>query len=465
MSYALQPYSSEPPSYTQSLRPSLLCLDGGGTRIFVQLQMLCELMHRLAWDLKLISSRPSIPQKCEIYPADCFDYIGGGGCGSIIAYLLAAGLSAQASLEAFMTLAPVLASTRLHPADSVSYDDSSAFHSESLLDLQLALDGCLPRHEQMNYNGDFIIDIPARASIWIANGQPASASSSSDNGLPSNGSGVVVRKGEPIRRTLLPLVLAEVEREMRGEQQSLDHTLEFLQAVCPVFFDCSLLLALGTGDVPAPPSNPPSPLSRSACAASSEQEPTHSGEPSWLGSIVSLLSSAYNASCPATTADSYSTEAKVSQQAIPPAYLAPSVASREQMRALNGYIPTRAYGRSYIRMSPDLTTRSYGGLRPGLVSYQHPSSFSTVSSSPQYSSMLSGQAQIAWPGDWEAQCFSEHRMLTASYCSKAETGTTMDRVVDVLKRRDLPGVNEVHTKHTEHQKWDSLVFASAGYVY
>jgi hypothetical protein len=61
-----------------------------------------------------------------------------------------------------------------------------------------------------------------------------------------------VPKGAPIRHYLLPLVLAQVEREMRGLQVGLEHTLEFLQAVCPVFDDCDLLLALGSGEVPAP---------------------------------------------------------------------------------------------------------------------------------------------------------------------------------------------------------------------
>ena len=348
-----------------------------------------------------------------------------------------------------MTLSPVLSSVRLHPSDSASPHDSTPFYSESLLELQLALDACLPRHEQMEWQGDYIIDIPARTSVWIASGQDSNSASTSR-------SGNLVRKGDPIRRTLLRFVLAEVEREMRGNQISLDHTLEFLQAVCPVFSDCSLLLALGSGEVPRTSNRSPSPSSYSPYL-SSEKDATLSNAPSWLGAATNLLSSIYNTSCAATT---LSRPTKPQIPTISPAPLAPSTLTREQSRALNGYIPTRAYGRSYIRLSPDLTTRSHGTLRPGLVSY---------SSS---SSMIGGDAQIAWPGDWQSQCFSEHRMLTASYCSKAETGTTMDRVVNILGRRELPDatLNENAHEHLdmnekEKGKWNTLVFESAGFSY
>lgn len=49
-----------------------------------QTYLLCEIMHRLAWDLRIIDSNPGKKPKQKIYPKDCFDYIGAAGCGRYV---------------------------------------------------------------------------------------------------------------------------------------------------------------------------------------------------------------------------------------------------------------------------------------------------------------------------------------------------------------------------------------------
>ena len=261
---------------------------------------------------------------------------------------------------------------------------------------------------------------------------------------------------------------------MRGRQEKLDHTLEFLQAVCPVFGDCDLLLNLGSGEAPPPPS-PLEAVSSGSLSPRREAEtryetegnalnagvqenqpgsPQYTELASWLTMTVVYL---FTWLCLTTTTATTSPNPAVPP--VPPMLLPRSTATREQSRALNAYIPTWEYGRSYIRLSPNVTTKVYGTLRDGLATYSSlspPSSpispasifscsrskpSSPVAGTPSSSSSCSSfSGQVAWPADWEPTHFSEHRMMTASYCSRAEVGISMDRAVGVLGRRELPGV-------------------------
>jgi hypothetical protein len=213
---------------------------------------------------------------------------------------------------------------------------------------------------------------------------------------------------------------------MRGLQTGLEHTLEFLQAVCPVFDDCDLLLALGSGEVPAPFHSIRSTENKSA---SSTELASSFSSSYWLATTLVYLITWL---CYTTTTSSNFDLTRPSTPPQLPAPLAPCTSSRTQSHTLNEYIPTRAYGRSYIRLSPDLTTRAYGTPKAGLTTT------TTTTTTTSLSSSCSGQ--LAWPADWEPEHFGEHRMLTGSYCAKAEVGILMDRVVDILGRRDLPGV-------------------------
>lgn len=92
-----------PPHYFGSTKPVLLWLgeavnfavligysfysaDGGGTKIMIEAYFLGNILRRLAWDLKYINSRSSTPQY-EIPPKDCFDWVGGSGCGTYVVHL------------------------------------------------------------------------------------------------------------------------------------------------------------------------------------------------------------------------------------------------------------------------------------------------------------------------------------------------------------------------------------------
>lgn len=105
-------------------------------------------MHRLAWDLKLISSRPTRDPRPQLSPADWFQYIGGGGTSAIVVYLLACGYSAEEAREKFIEISSTLVG--------------------NTGELASCLEALLPRHENMWWDGQFIADLPARSNIWIA---------------------------------------------------------------------------------------------------------------------------------------------------------------------------------------------------------------------------------------------------------------------------------------------------------
>jgi hypothetical protein len=110
-----------------------------------QLFMLCELMHRLAWDLKLIPSTTR-----SVYPADCFDFIGAGGTGSIVAFLLACGYSADEAKINFMRIA-----TRLPKITD-------------RLEIRQMLERLVPAHQEVRYNDECILDFPCATNLWIS---------------------------------------------------------------------------------------------------------------------------------------------------------------------------------------------------------------------------------------------------------------------------------------------------------
>ncbi|PVF95189.1 hypothetical protein CPB86DRAFT_601360 [Serendipita vermifera] len=364
--------SNAPPSYQQTFRPTILTLDGGGTRVVCQLFMLCELMHRLAWDLKLIPSTTS-----TVYPAECFDFIGAGGTGSIVAFLLACGYSAEEAKVNFIRLA-----SRLR-------------NISDRLEIRQMLERLLPAHQKVVYDGENFMDFPCATNIWIAD-------SVNSEGTTGN----IVYKGDPISECLIPLVVEEVFNELAGRTQTLDHTLSFLQSVFPVFDDCSILVSLGSGDVP-----PPTP-------SSAAPKRSWSGDSSWLPTSYTPFSWLFQSSSP------------ISSPTLPA--LPSSRATLEQNLALNSYIPTRSYGTNYLRFQPNLIIWS-----------------------------LSGEKR--WPGDWDCDNFGEHKSLTTSYYLKMENGLKFDKIVENLKRRK----NYIHTSlhdpslRTQQDEDLDLVIASA----
>jgi hypothetical protein len=347
-------------------------------------------MHRLAWDLKLISARPTKDPRPQLSPADWFHYIGGGGTSAIVVFLLACGYSAEEAREKFIEICPTLVN--------------------NTGDLSSCLEALLPRHESMWWDGQFIADLPARSNIWIAAPADPERPHSSEGNLyvffplemPITDEINRITAGMPILKNLLPLVLAEVQRELEGETDTLNYTLPFLQSICPVFSDCSILVSLGSGDVPVQ-------------------------RPRSVDATSSSLSS-YNPLSWVCASPSTPTHQE-------PAPLPSSRATISSVRTLNKYIPTSAYGQTYIRINPSLVSWSTSGVQ-------------------------------RWPADWECEKFGEHKMIMSGFCSRYENSSALDSVVDVLKRKGTAAGHASNRRNCGLEASDSmqqLLFASAGY--
>lgn len=277
-----------PPSYEESnSRSTYLALEGGGTRIICQTYLLCEIMHRLAWDLKIIDSNPGKKPKQKIYPKDCFDYIGATGCGSIIAFYFACGMTAEQARDDFYRLA-----ASLETCDAVM--------------LQSHLEAKLPQHEMMWHQDNYVTDYPAQTNIWIM-------TNPEDEKQP----GILIKKGTPVLKCLLPLVIEEVLREQRegADRPSLNLQSSLLRSLCPVFEDCGFLLSMGGGDVP-------------------KRKPVEPATP-WLASYFPF--------------------------SIWSAPEAPVEPLKEPVTVPVHYVPGRYHGRTYVRLNPNLTTYSRYG--------------------------------------------------------------------------------------------------------
>ncbi|KAG8770930.1 hypothetical protein FRC16_006172 [Serendipita sp. 398] len=341
-------YASPPPyqAHTSSPRLTMLSIDGGGTRPICVLHILCEIMYRLSWDLGNITSRRCTTTP-HIYPADCFDYIGGGGTGALVSFLLACGATAEEARDTFLRLAPQIKRVR------------------SITDLQLLLQSTTSGCQTMRYRNECIIDIPSRTNIWIP----------SDTRQEAGFKGILIKKGKPVITCLLPLVATEIYKELTRQTKSSHYTLPFLQDVCPNTQNCSLLLSLGS--ISSPSRHPPT-------VSSSMQ----------TGSMLSQwLSPYFPSSCSPV---SWMATPAVAQHQIP------------ESNALERYIPPSAWGRTVIRLEPNLAIWNALGER-------------------------------RWPDEWEDKQFGEHKMLTKNYCSKADNEGRIDVVINILRASLLPG--------------------------
>lgn len=218
-----------------------------------------------------------------------------------------------------------------------------------------------------------------------------------------------ITAGMPILKKLLPLVLGEVRRELVGETDTLNYTLPFLQSICPVFSDCSILVSLGSGDVPV-------------------QKPHSVNSTSLTSSSLSSYIPTYN-----PLSWIYASSSTSAHQE--PAPLPSSRATISSVRTLNKYIPTSAYGQTYIRINPSLVSWNTSGVQ-------------------------------RWPADWECEKFGEHKMMISGFCSRYENGSALDTVVDVLKRRGVAASHAGNMRSCGLQSSESmqqLLFASAGY--
>ncbi|KAG8808205.1 hypothetical protein FRC17_004054 [Serendipita sp. 399] len=302
-----------PPPYHAPYSPvnlSMLSIDGGGTRPICALHILCEIMYRLSWDLGHVNSR-RYKAKQDLYPADYFDYIGGGGTGALVAFLLACGSTAEEARETFIRLTP-----RIKRAKSIK-------------DIELVLQSTIYGSQHIWYHDEYVIDVPSRTNVWIP--------SRSHRNMTSKG--VLIEKGTPVSAYLLPLVAAEVYREWIGRAETSQYTLPFLQDICPNIQTCSLLFSLGSTSAPSHPS----PI----MSTSTQTKTQYSIFPQWIAPYFST-------SCSPTSWMPAST----SQQSEPIARLGRAVHHHQQnseIKALEGNIPPSAWGRNVIRLEPNLT--------------------------------------------------------------------------------------------------------------
>jgi hypothetical protein len=219
-----------------------------------------------------------------------------------------------------------------------------------------------------------------------------------------------ITAGMPIVKNLLPLVLSEVQRELAGKTDTLNYTLPFIQSICPVFSDCSILVSLGSGDVPV-----------QKLGSLNTTSPTSSSLSSYIPAYNPLSWICASPSTPAYEG---------------PAPLPSSRATISSVRTLNKYIPTSAYGQTYIRINPSLVSWNTSGVQ-------------------------------RWPADWECEKFGELKMIISGFCSRYENGSALDTIVNVLKRKGTMPNNHVGNMRScglqSSESMQQLLFASAGY--
>lgn len=103
-------------------------------------------MHRLHWDLSPPKSQTPLYNPLPS-PADCFDYIGTGGTGSIVALLLACGYPPEQARDRFMELAQSI--------------------TDSNYDLHSLLEKVVPGPMPMWHDGKLINDFRSKCNVWI----------------------------------------------------------------------------------------------------------------------------------------------------------------------------------------------------------------------------------------------------------------------------------------------------------
>jgi hypothetical protein len=187
------------------------------------------------------------------------------------------------------------------------YQLAASLQTSDAVILQSLLEAKLPQHDMMWYEGEYIIDYPAQTNIWIMN-KPEEEKEP----------GVLIKKGAPVLRCLVPLVIEEVLREQRdgADRPSLNLQSSLLRTLCPVFEDCGFLLSMGGGEVP-------------------KQKVVEPATP-WLASYFPF-SMAWGAP------------------------EAPAAPLKEPVAVPMHYVPGRYHGRTYIRLNPNLTTYSRYG--------------------------------------------------------------------------------------------------------
>ncbi|CAG7853452.1 SubName: Full=Uncharacterized protein {ECO:0000313/EMBL:CCA73864.1} [Serendipita indica DSM 11827] len=403
--------SSSPPPYqedsrllclgeptTPLLQPianhSILDLDGGGTRTICQLFILGEVTHRLAWDMGLIDQKTPHSVTQNLAPADFFDEIGAGGMGAFVAFLLTCGLSVEAAREHYMHAAPRIV------------------HALSVQCIESILEDAIQRSGPMCVAGEWTIDSPSCVNVWLPRRASKQASSMGSESLSFR----KIPAGSPLRRKLLPLVAAEMFRELSGQVDTLHYTLPFARSVCPNSHGITLLLSLGSGDIPE----------------STRTAPVESTSSSWIPSYVSSACSQVSRLLSNTQQTPSTTNP------LPPnrPALPSTKQTSEERRALNKYLPSRAFGRTFIRLNPNF-------------------------------SMWTQSRQEYDPTDWESTKFGEHKMLTSNYCSKADTAALIDTAVAALRSCSLPLLPPLYPRipSSRHDSLQSeyLAYESAGF--
>lgn len=100
----------------------------------------------------------------------------------------------------------------------------------------------------------------------------------------------------------------------------------------------------------------------------------------------------------------------------------------QDIRNLEKYVPTYTYGRTYIRLQPNMTIWSLSGEQGS-------------------------------PADWESERFGDHKMLISGYCGRVENARMIDSIVEILRRREF-GVSGLR-KPSDGNMMQELVFKSA----
>lgn len=327
----------------------LLWLDGGGTRIMTELVSLGDLMHRLAWDLKYTNERPDKLPWGQYYipPKDCFDWVASCGCGAIVVYAIAAGIAVPLAREKLVEMAPALQEADMDTIERI-------------------LDSMTPQPTKMvSKDGEPLLDVYCEVNVWM----PAAE-------RVMENSGITVRRGDPLLKTLKPLVLREIRKELDGTAELLDCSVQFLYDVCPVFEECSFFLSLGSGIVPTAP---PSPQVQSWW--------------DWFWSFNSFAQS---------PPQSPTQGRKQGQRAASP--LPPCLPQKR-----NNIIPPRAYvpPETFVRLDPDLAVYD------------------------------PATQKLERPDDWDTN-FSRLVSMTSTYLSKADTTKRIERVNTMLKWKEIP---------------------------
>ncbi|KAG8755286.1 hypothetical protein FRC14_004201 [Serendipita sp. 396] len=341
-----------PPSYSSSIKPMLLWLDGGGTRVIIQTYILETIMHRLAWELKYTSEQPRLLpwDPYFIPPKDCFDWVAGCGCGTIVVLAIASGMIMKDVRDKITEMA-------------------GALREGDVSQVLIFLESMVPE-SKMSYGGHIINDAPALTNVWI----PAKEKVQEHPGF-------TVKVGDPIKQSLVPLVLQEISKEINGTAELLDCSIQFLQDVCPIFDDCSFLLCLGAGDVPGTQQLDSllSPISPSVKTYPPDPEPPQTWWDWFMG------------------------------RNVPNARRPPLPRKIPEKRS--NIIPLKAYNgpkETYIRLSPPL------------VRYDP----------------ISGVREL--PDDWAVQ-FSEFASMTSRYISKEDVKRKLERLETMLRWKEIPG--------------------------